>query len=59
MTARASEGFLPGGATGGFSQYFCQGGGKWFLPLEIEKTTFLLIILKSRRDKAPLSDAHA
>jgi len=36
--------FFQGGASKGFSQNFFQGGPKsgkiWFLPLEIEKTTF-------------------
>ena len=63
----ASEGFFPGGTSRGFSQNFFQGGGThgeiWFLPLEIEKTTFFANNFKIQKGKAPprpppSSDAH-
>jgi len=49
----------------GFSQKIFQGGGKsgeiWFLPLEIEKTTFFADIFKIQGGQGPpppSSDAH-
>jgi len=47
---------VQGGGSRGFSQNFFQGGSKSgeirFIPLEIEKKLFLLIISKSRGDQA-------
>jgi len=57
--------FFQGGASKGFSQNFFQGGPKsgkiWFLPLEIEKTTFFSNNFKIQggaRIPSPLSNAH-
>ena len=54
----ASEGFfLRGGAVGDFPKIFSRGaksGEIWFLPLEIEKTTFFANNFKIQESQGPL-----
>jgi len=59
----ASEEFFPGGRpVGDFPKIFSRVGSKvveiWFLPLEIEKTTFFVNKIKILGVLPPLSDAH-
>jgi len=66
LSAWASEGFFPGGATRGFSKIF-PGGAKsseiWLFPVEIKKTSFFCLNFQNPRGPRLLlplpSDAHA